>query len=105
MTLHLINKSPARSSALNDCLSVLERANNSSSAILLIEDAVYSALNRPSYAHLHGKIKKLEIPCYLLKEDLLVRGLHVGLMEKFSIIDYAGFVQLSIDYKKVQSWS
>ncbi len=105
MTLHLINKSPARSSALNDCLSVLEFDNNSASAILLIEDAVYAALNRSSYAYLQEKIKSLAIPCYVLKEDMLLRGLHAGLIESFSIVDYAGFVQLSIDYNKVQSWS
>jgi tRNA 2-thiouridine synthesizing protein B len=105
MTLHLINKSPAKSSALNECLSVLEASNNSSSAILLIEDAVYSALKHPANMALHKKIKKLASPCYLLKEDLLMRGLHAELVEGFTIVDYAGFVQLSLDFKKVQSWS
>ncbi len=105
MTLHLINKSPAKSSALSECLSILNVGNNSSDAILLIEDAVYTSLNNSAYAPLQEKIKNLELPCYLLKEDLLMRGLVPELEEGFSIIDYAGFVQLSIDCGKVQSWS
>ncbi len=105
MTLHLINKSPAKSSALDECLSILEVSNDSSNAILLIEDAVYTSVNHSAYASLHEKIKQLALPCYLLKEDLLMRGLNSELAEGFSIIDYAGFVQLSIDYEKVQSWS
>jgi tRNA 2-thiouridine synthesizing protein B len=105
MTLHLINKSPAKSSAFNECLSVLEVSNNSSNAILLIEDAVYTSVNRSAHAALQEKIKDLDLKCFLLKEDLLMRGLNSELAEGFSIIDYAGFVQLSIDYEKVQSWS
>lgn len=104
MTLHLINKSPAKSSALNECLSIVEAGKNDSNAILLIEDAVYSALNSVAYVSLHDKIKNLAVPCYVLKEDLLVRGLKVELVGEFAVIDYSGFVQLSLDYKKVQSW-
>ena len=105
MTLHLINKSPANSSALNDCLSLLEHGDNNSSAILLIEDAVYFAQKRSDYADLHEKVERLELSCYLLKEDLLVRALDSEAAEGFLIVDYEGFVQLSIDYNKVQSWS
>ncbi len=104
MTLHLVNKSPAKSSALEDCLAVLQ-AKKTASAILLIEDAVYLAMNHIDNHSLHKKIKDLALPCYLLQEDLTVRGLNSELADCFSLVDYAGFVQLSLDYKKVQSWS
>ncbi|MBN4054043.1 sulfurtransferase complex subunit TusB [Haliea sp. AH-315-K21] len=104
MTLHLINKSLTQSSALEECIAVLQ-AKKATSALLLIEDAVYSVRECSENHSLHEKIKALGLPCYILKENLQVRGLKLELADCFSLVDYAGFVQLSLDYDKVQSWS
>lgn len=104
MSLHLVNKSPAKSSALKECIAVLE-AKKVDSAIMLIEDAVYLVVNNVVNKVLHEKIRTLALPCYILKEDLTIRGLNLELADCFSLVDYAGFVQLSLDYDKVQNWS
>ncbi len=104
MTLHLINKSPDQSSALQDCLVIL-KAKATKSAILLIEDAVYLAVNHDDNLRMHGEIRKLALPCYILKEDMTMRGLNLELADCFSAINYKDFVQLSLDHNKVQSWS
>ncbi|MDG2091574.1 MAG: sulfurtransferase complex subunit TusB [Gammaproteobacteria bacterium] len=104
MILHLINKSPAKSSALEDCIAVLQ-AKKSTSAMMLIEDAVYLTVSQAGNEALHEKIRTLALPCYILKEDLTIRGLSLDLADCFSLVDYAGFVQLSLDYDKVQNWS
>lgn len=104
MILHLINKSNSNSSALDDCLSVLQAAQ-SKTALLLIEDAVSDGTANPLNTDIHAKIKCLDIPCYVLKEDLLARGLVDKVAKPFMLIDYAGFVQLTLEYDKVQSWS
>lgn len=104
MTLHLINKSPANSSALEDCIAVLQ-AKTGANAIILIEDAVYLADNSVKNTELYRKISTLALPCYILKEDLTVRGLNSAPADCFTVVDYAGFVQLTLDYDKVQNWS
>lgn len=103
MTLHLINKSPAKSSAIEECIALSQAAKNES-ALLLIEDAVYLTVNSPDNAALHEKINALALPCYILKEDLIARGLSLNLADCFSVVDYVGFVQLTLDHSKIQSW-
>tara|TARA_R110000772_G_scaffold172303_3_gene284157 strand:- start:125 stop:439 length:315 start_codon:yes stop_codon:yes gene_type:complete len=104
MILHLINKSISNSPALDECLSLLQAANKKS-AILLLEDAVNAAISNQLNAELHAKINALDIPCYVLTEDLQARGLLDKIAKGFTQVDYAGFVQLSLEYKKVQSWA
>jgi tRNA 2-thiouridine synthesizing protein B len=104
MSLHVINKSSGQSSALQQCLALLQE-KNTGSAILLIEDAVYSVVDCQDNAKLHEQIKSMGLHCYCLQEDIEMRGLHSKVADCFELTDYAGFVQLSLDYDKVQSWS
>lgn len=96
MTLHTINKTPAESSALNDCLASLSDGD----ALLLTENGVYAAL--PGYAELFTRLTA-SIQCYVLGEDTSARGLS-DLNPDFRVIDYDGFVELSCRYAKVVSW-
>lgn len=103
MTLHVVNKSLGKSPALNECLALLQTAK-SPAAILLIEDAVYDAMMCEENKALHVQIKNLGLPIYCLKEHIEMRGLSASLADFFLLTDFGGFVQLSLDYKKVQSW-
>jgi sulfur relay protein TusB/DsrH len=103
MTLHVINKSLDRSSALNECLALLQ-ARKAPAAILLIEDAVYAAMNCEENNALHDQLLNLGLPCYCLKEHIEMRGLSSSVADFFLLTDITGFVQLSLDFEKVQSW-
>lgn len=83
--LHIINKADL----LNSCLRVAQ----SDDAILLIEDGVLAA------------IQSLKLKTYALESDLIARGLLTSIAPEVQIIDYAGFVDLTVQYHPIQSWS
>lgn len=97
MTLHTINKTPAESSALKDCLASLSDGD----ALLLIENGAYAAM--PGYA-IHFARLPGSIKCYVLLADAQARGLQQDLNPDFQGIDYDDFVALSCQHKKVVSW-
>ena len=97
--LHTVNKSPFDRSALSDCL----RRVKPGSAILLIEDGVYGALDKTSAS---DQIKKnSEVNFFVLAPDLAARGLsEKPLIEGLNLIDYDGFVDLVEECSSIQSW-
>lgn len=98
--LHLVNKSPFERTNLKACL---ERATPGS-AIILIEDAVYGALEGTAVSHLlAGAVNAYDI--FVLQPDLAVRGLdpkHV--IQGVRSVDFNGFVDLAVERGTVQSW-
>jgi sulfur relay protein TusB/DsrH len=45
-------------------------------------------------------------PCYVLNEDLTLRGIEVDfILENIEPIDYAKFVQLTIENTPIQTWT
>lgn len=99
MTLHLVNKAPAHSSALAECLQILQ-ASEEEAALLLIEDGVYGAIDATEQI----AFQSLGLPCFVLQEDLQARGINDMPTGPFQVIDVSGFVKLTLDYAKVQSW-
>lgn len=96
-TLHVLSHSPFTDSRLTSCLRLLGERD----AILLSGDAVYAlqAQSAPCAALLaHGDALRL----YVLNEDLQARGLEAPAWA--TGVDYPGFVELSIQYDKVNSW-
>ncbi len=100
MILHTVNKSPFEHQALGSCLRLA--ADNAT--ILLIEDAVYAALQNTDFsATMLGALQRHTI--YALQADLQARGLATErLLDKIRITDYDGFVELSIAHDKVLAW-
>jgi tRNA 2-thiouridine synthesizing protein B len=100
MMLHTVNKSPFERNTLDSCL----RLAKSGSSVLLIEDAVIAALAGTEHA------KKLaaamsEHKIYVLKPDLKARGIQdQPLLDGVTTVDYAGFVDLTVEHDCVQSW-
>jgi tRNA 2-thiouridine synthesizing protein B len=96
--LHIVNKSPFERQALENCLGVATKG----SAILLIEDGVYAALkNTPSGEKLDASSKDLKI--FVLGPDLAARGVD-QVIDGAEVVDYGGFVDLTVEYSPVQSW-
>lgn len=94
-TLHLINRSPARSDALAACLRVLAAED----ALLLIEDGVYAAVeDAAAAAALTGHV------CHALAADVAARGLQRHLARDVRVIDESGFVALAAQCDRVMSW-
>ncbi len=98
--LHIVNKSPYDRNSLETCL----RLALPGSAILLIEDGVYAA-RKPSSAA-DKLLQALEDhPLYALQADLQARGLAAeSLVDGVQLVDYDGFVKLTTEYDKTQSW-
>ncbi|MBC3338495.1 sulfurtransferase complex subunit TusB [Pseudomonas proteolytica] len=94
-TLHVLSHSPFSDSRLDSCL----RLCGARDAILLCGDATY-ALQAGSAPFKALEVSTLVI--FVLAEDAQARGL--SLPEWAKSVDYPGFVQLSIDHDKVNSW-
>ncbi|MEW6019681.1 MAG: sulfurtransferase complex subunit TusB [Pseudomonadota bacterium] len=95
--LHMINKSPFESSALDDCLKYAGKG----SPILLYEDGIYAAL---AGSAMEEKMKGVmaDRDVYVLKEDVALRGIE-RLMDGVKEVDYPGFVSL-VEEHKPASW-
>ena len=97
--LHTINKSPFEKDSLSTCMRYL----TDDSSVLFIEDGVYSCLKKTNFENLinnNGSVKY-----YVLGPDLQARGLDKNLLiNNIEIIDYKGFVKLTVENEKIQNW-
>ena len=98
--LHIVNKSPYDRNSLDTCL----RLARPDSAILLIEDGIYAALkNAGASERVQQALGKHQI--YALQPDLQARGIDpANMIDGISLVDYDGFVKLTTDHDKSQSW-
>jgi tRNA 2-thiouridine synthesizing protein B len=98
--LHIVNKSPFERNSLDTCL----RLAKADSAILLIEDGIYAARKNTAAA---DKLQQAlgNHPVYALAADLQARGVNTDdIIDGISLVDYDGFVKLTTEYDKSQSW-
>ncbi|HYE36569.1 sulfurtransferase complex subunit TusB [Methylocaldum sp.] len=99
-TLHLVNRSPGESRALEHCLA---RAGMGD-AVLLIEDAVYAAVKGAGFEAVTRPAMG-QLRFYALGPDLEARGVQTSeIAEGIRVVDYVGFVDLTADYQPIQSW-
>ena len=97
--LHIVNKSPGERQALASCL----RMAQDGSAVLLIEDGVYAALQgSDGSAGLQAATARLKV--YALKPDRDARGISSRVIEGVTTVDYTGFVDLVARHPTNQSW-
>lgn len=99
MILHTVNKSPFDTIALESCLAHCKPG----SSLLLIEDGIYAGLNGAKFTDKVTSAMK-DINIYVLEPDLNARGVQDQLIDGIKKIDYAGFVDLSVEHDKVQAW-
>jgi len=98
--LHTVNKSPFEKNSLESCM----RLAQDGSAILLIEDAVYGAMQGTC---LTEAVKQTAARCkfYVLGPDLAARGVSTEkVIAGVTVVDYGGFVDLVEQNNPVQAW-
>jgi len=82
---------------LQSCLRYISQDDE----ILLLQDAVFAGLRENIWSK---TIKVSGVKIYLLKEDLLARGIVDKVDECFEVVDYAGFVSLSVQHEAQMKW-
>ncbi len=97
--LHIVNKSPFQTSTLKSCLAMAQPG----SAVLLIEDGVYGATTGSA---IEAEIRQAStaIKFYALQPDMDARGVTPKLMDGITLVDYSGFVDLTVEYSTSHSW-
>jgi tRNA 2-thiouridine synthesizing protein B len=96
-TLHLLSHSPFTDSRLSSCLRLL----GSQDGLLLCGDAVY-ALQVGSVQRQALELMPEAIALYALDEDVQARNQVPP--SRLTLVDYPGFVALSCQYDKVNTW-
>ncbi|MEL7293177.1 MAG: sulfurtransferase complex subunit TusB [Pseudomonadota bacterium] len=89
--LHIIKSVSALSEAVRLCQQHDE--------LLLIEEAVYAAIPQHSAFH---QLKKRSV--FALKNDLDARGIPHRISPSIDVVDYVGFVALTVKQDKSLTW-
>jgi len=98
--LHTVNKSPFEKNSLDTCLGYALDG----SAVLLIEDGVYAAIDGSAVA---ARVREAlgRVRVHALEPDLRARGIDAAkLIDGVVLVGYDGFVDLVVEHDKVQSW-
>lgn len=98
--LHTVNKSPFTHGTLLSCLGVCGKNDG----LLLLEDGVFGALLSSPHSEELISLIQQGATAYALSSDVNARGISKKLHPAIQVIDYDGFVQLSVAYRCVQSW-
>ncbi|MCG6885822.1 MAG: sulfurtransferase complex subunit TusB [Proteobacteria bacterium] len=99
-TLHTVNKSPFDRRALESCLRLATKG----SAVLLFEDGVYGAMKGTEKSAIVEKALG-DVSIYVLGADMKARGVDTSkLIDGIKVVDYKGFVDLTVENDKVNAW-
>ena len=97
--LHTVNKSTYERDTLEACVRLAAKGGS----VLLIEDGVYSAMSGGSKSSVIENAKDLSF--YVLGPDIKARGLSEDrLIDGVKVVDYKGFVELSVSNDSVSAW-
>jgi len=98
--LHTINKSPFDKNSLESCVRLAAKGGS----VIFIEDGVYGAMKGTAKsAVVEGASGDLSF--YVLGPDLKARGIDESkLIDGVKVVDYSGFVNLTVENDKVQAW-
>ncbi|MEH6455153.1 MAG: sulfurtransferase complex subunit TusB [Cocleimonas sp.] len=98
--LHIVNKSPFEKNSFKSCL-VHAKAGDS---ILMIEDAAVGAIKNSTFSdELTSALNDKKV--YVLGGDLAARGIdQTRMIDGIEVVDYVGFVDLTVNNETTQSW-
>lgn len=83
---------------------VLERLHNQAGVIFL-NNAVFKLLKNSLFQIIITDLS-MTTPCYVLNEDLILRGIENDLiLENITPIDYTQFVKLTLEHTPIQTWN
>jgi len=97
--LHIINKSPFDTNALDTCLRMAQPGP----ARLLIADGGHAATQGSAVAQRMRDVGG-KLSLFVLQPDLEARGMNGKQLDGITLVDYAGFVDLVEKYDTSQSW-
>lgn len=98
--LHTVNKSPLDRNALE---SAIKHATKGS-AILLIEDGIYGAMQGTAKSEMVTNAMG-DVSFYVMGPDLKARGIAEDkVIDGIKLVDYSGFVDLVAEHDVTQSW-
>lgn len=97
--LHIVNKSAFTSNVAQSCL---DHCNHQDS-VIFIENGVFNAMTNSPLAETINSLQS-SVKFFVLTEDLAARGLPNKILPGIQLIDYKGFVALTIEHSPVQSW-
>jgi tRNA 2-thiouridine synthesizing protein B len=98
--LHTVNKSAYERDTLESCVRLAAKG----ASVLLIEDGVYSAMSGGKKSSVIENAKG-DLSFYVLGPDVKARGLSEDrLIDGVKVVDYKGFVELTVACDKVSSW-
>ena len=98
--LHTVNKSAYERDTLEACVRLAAKGGS----VLLIEDGVYSAMSGGSKSSVIENAKS-DLSFYVLGPDIKARGLNESrLIDGVKVVDYKGFVELTVENDKVSAW-
>jgi tRNA 2-thiouridine synthesizing protein B len=99
-TLHTVNKSPFDKNSLESCVRLAAKGGS----VLMIEDGVYGAMKGTAKSAVVEDAKG-DLSFYVLGPDLKARGIDESkLIDGVTVVDYSGFVNLTVENDKVQAW-
>ena len=97
--LHIVNKSPFQTTTLDSCLRMAQPGH----ALLLIEDGIYAAtVGSATESRMRQACASLKV--YALQPDMDARGVTPKLIDGVTLVDYAGFVDLTVEHRTSHSW-
>lgn len=98
--LHIVNKSPFEKNSFQSCLNHAKTGDS----IIMIEDATVGAIKNSAFSdQLASAISDKKV--YVLGGDLAARGIDQSrMLDGIDIVDYAGFVDLTVSNETTQSW-
>ena len=98
--LHIVNKSPFERGTFESCLGHASAGDS----ILMIEDAAVGAMDGSSFSE-KLKAAMADKSVYVLSGDLAARGISEDrIIDGIKTVDYAGFVDLTVENETTQSW-
>jgi tRNA 2-thiouridine synthesizing protein B len=98
--LHTVNKSPFEKNSLDACVRLAAKG----SSVLMLEDGVYGAMKGTVKSDVVTNAMG-DVTFYVLGPDLKARGIGEDkLIDGIKVVDYSGFVSLTVDNDKVQAW-
>ena len=98
--LHIVNKSPFEKKSFKSCINHAKAGDS----ILMIEDATVGAIKDSAFSeNLESALSDKKV--YVLGGDLAARGIDQNRMiDGIEVVDYAGFVDLTVSNETTQSW-
>lgn len=82
-------------------LNILLRTLTTSDALLLLQDGVVAAIEK---SQLFPGLAACNAELYVLQEDVAARGLSAQISTRFTLVDYNGFVALTVKHRQQIAW-